>query len=137
MGGKLDLAFLTENHTGIGSRYKWTGKMMGMSMDFTVEVAKWVRGVEKTWETIGDARLIIYSWYKMQLVITEIPGGVSRAELSISYKRPAKFFYKLQSFFFADWYCQWCLKKMLCDAKMALELNKIKKISKYNCDEIN
>lgn len=137
MGGKLDLAFLTEHHTGLGSRYQWTGKMMGMLMDFTVEVTKWVPGVEKIWETIGDARLIIYSWYRIQLVITEIPGGVSQAELSISYKRPGKFFYKLLSFFFADWYCKWCLKKMLGDAKIALELNKIKKISKYNYDEIN
>jgi hypothetical protein len=137
MWGKLDIVFLTENHTGVGSRYKWTGKMMGLYMDFTVEVTKWVPGVEKAWETIGDARLIIYSWYRMQLVITEIPGGVSQAELSISYKRPVKVFYKLLSFLFADWYCKWCLKKMLGDAKIALELNKIKKIYKYNFDEIN
>ncbi len=38
MGGKLNLNFLTPNHTGLGSKYKWTGKIVGMTMDFTVEV---------------------------------------------------------------------------------------------------
>lgn len=61
MGSKLNLEFLTENHTGLGSRYRWTGKMMGLKMDFTVEVTKWISGKEKIWETIGEAKLIIYS----------------------------------------------------------------------------
>jgi hypothetical protein len=38
MRSKLDLEFLTTNRTGIGSRYRWTGKMMGIPMDFTVAV---------------------------------------------------------------------------------------------------
>ena len=54
MGSKLHLEFLTENHTGLGYKYRWTGKMVGMKMDFTVEVTKWIEGVEKTWETIGQ-----------------------------------------------------------------------------------
>ncbi|GAB2820976.1 SRPBCC family protein [Ferruginibacter profundus] len=137
MGGKLDLVYLTENHTGVGSRYKWKGKMMGMYMDFTVEVTKWVPGIEKIWETIGSARLIIYSWYKMKLVITAIPGGVTQAELSITYERPGLLFYKILSVLFADWYCKWCLKKMLAEAKNNLELNKIKSISKHSFYEIN
>jgi hypothetical protein len=33
-----------------------------MKMDFTVEVTKWLKGIEKTWETIGEAKMIIYSW---------------------------------------------------------------------------
>src|SRR5437762_3187293 len=67
MGNKLHLEFLTENHTGLGSKYRWIGKMMGMKMDFTVEVTKWTKGIEKTWETIGSTRLIIYSWFRMHL----------------------------------------------------------------------
>jgi hypothetical protein len=42
IGSKLDLKFLTEHHTGLGTKYQWTGKMMGFRMDFTVEVTKWM-----------------------------------------------------------------------------------------------
>jgi hypothetical protein len=69
MGSKLHLEYLTANHTGLGSKYSWTVTMMAMKMDFTVEVTKWVEGVEKVWETIGEARLIIYSWYRMDLLV--------------------------------------------------------------------
>jgi len=71
MGSKLHLQYLTSHHVGLNSKYRWTGKMMGIKMDFTVEVTKWVRGLEKVWETIDDAKMIIYSWYQMQLLISK------------------------------------------------------------------
>lgn len=111
--------------------------MMGLLIDVEMEVTKWVPGVEKIWETIGEPKLIIYSWYRIQLIITDIPEGISQAELSITYKKPSRLFYKILSFFFADWYCKWCLKKMLAEAKNNLELNKIKSISKHSFYEIN
>ena len=120
MGSKLNLEYLTEKHNGPGTKYRWTGKMMGMPMDFTVEVTKWIAYKEKTWETIGDTKLIIYSWYSMHLSILPSFSGCS-AELSISYEKPKGFFYKILSFLFADWYCRWCLNHMLGDAKKLLE----------------
>src|SRR5688572_12056509 len=81
MRGKLKIQFLTTNNTGLGSRYRWTGKMMGFTMDFTVEVTKWIAGKEKVWETIGPAKLIIYSWYRMNLVVRDA-GPDTEAELS-------------------------------------------------------
>lgn len=65
MGSKLHLNFLTEQRTGPGTTYRWTGKMMGMRMDFTVQVTKWIAEKEKIWETVGKPQLIIYSWYRM------------------------------------------------------------------------
>lgn len=122
MGSKLDLQFLTENHTGLRTKYRWTGKMMGIKMDFTVEVTKWIPGEEKTWETVGYPKLIIYSWYQMHLLLTKIPYGTI-AKLSISYKKPEGVFYKILSSLFADWYCRWCLKHMLEDGKRILMKN--------------
>lgn len=88
-------------------------------MDFTVEVTKWIAGKEKTWETIGPAKLIIYSWYRMHLNVAKT-GNKTLAELSITYEKPQRFFYKILSFFFADWYCRWCLTNMLNDTKLTL-----------------
>jgi hypothetical protein len=126
MANKLHLEYLTEKHRGVGSKYRWKGMMMGMKMDFTVEVTKWVEGVEKLWETIGDAKMIIYSWYSMYLLLS--PGSnTTLAELSITYEKPKGWFAKILSFFIADWYCNWCLKKMLADTKKSLESHYISK----------
>jgi hypothetical protein len=115
MGSKLHLEFLTQNQTGLGSRYRWTGYMMGLRMDFTVEVTRWVEGKEKVWETSGDAQLIIYSWYRMELRVIQSGSG-TKAELSIAYEKPKGFFKRIISFLLADLYCRWCLQKMLDDA---------------------
>lgn len=120
MGSKLNLEFLTEQHKGMGTRYRWTGKMMGMKMDFTVEVTKWKEGEEKIWETLGTPELIIYSWYRMHLKLAKVANG-TLAKLSISYDKPKEWFYKLLYFLFADWYCRWCLKHMLEDCRKLLE----------------
>ena len=122
MGSKLNLEYLTTNHTGLGSKYRWTGTMMGMKMDFTVEVTKWIKGVEKIWETIGEAKMIIYSWYRMHLLVNQ-RENTTEAELSITYKSPKGWFAKILSFLFANLYCNWCLKNMLNDTKKILEPN--------------
>jgi hypothetical protein len=122
MGSKLNLEYLTTNHTGPGSKYRWTGTIMGMNMDFTVKVTKWIKGVEKVWETIGEAKMIIYSWYRMNLLVSK-QGNRSLVELSITYTKPKSWFAKIISFLVADWYCRWCLNNMLTDTKKVLEPN--------------
>lgn len=126
MGSKLKLEFLTAEHRGLGSKYRWSGKMMGIPLDFNVEVTKWIANKEKVWETVGQPRLIIYSWYRMQLLVASDRNNGTKAELSISYKKPKGFFNNLLSFFFANWYCKWCLKNMLRDAKKTLGLETVK-----------
>ncbi len=133
MGSKLHLEYLVENHTGPGSKYRWTGKMMGMKMDFTVEVTKWIEGVEKTWETIGEARMIIYSWYRMHLLVYP-KGDSAQAELSITYEKPKGWFAKIVSFLVADLYCNWCLKKMLSDSKIKIEKEKKELLKSVNAN---
>lgn len=126
MGGKLNLEFITPHHTGLGSKYRWTGNVMWMAMDFTVEVTKWIQGKEKTWKTIGDPKVIIYSWYRMHLMVSEAPNS-TQAELSISYEKPKGWFNKVICFLLGDWYCRWCLKHMLGDCKNTLEGSAVRK----------
>lgn len=134
MGSKLHLEYLTARRTGLGSKYRWTGRMMGLKMDFTVEVTKWVEGVEKVWETTGEAKMIIYSWYRMHLVVYP-KGDVTQAELSITYEKPKGWFAKIISFLFADWYCNWCLKKMLSDSKTRTEEDKQQLLKSANTNK--
>jgi len=119
MGNKLELTYLTPQHIGLGSKYRWRGKMMGIPMDFTVVVTKWVKDKEKIWETIGESKLIIYSWYKMMLRIDPVKEG-THVTLSIGYQRPRFFLLKIISLLFADLYCIWCLNRMLGDTERQL-----------------
>jgi hypothetical protein len=114
MGGKMDLKFLSPNKTGPQTKYRWTGKVLWWKLDFTVEVMKWERGKEKVWETIGVAKLVIYSWFRMNLDVWQVSDG-SMAQLSISYEKPKGIFNQVLCFLLGDWYCKWCIKNMLRD----------------------
>ncbi len=120
MGSKLKLAQLSTNAMGVGASYRWYGKMVGMTMDFSETVTKWQSPVLKEWETVGEAKIIIMSWYRMWFEITPVENG-TMAKLSISYLPPPKWHYKILSFLFTKWYCNWCLNNMLNDTKKNLE----------------
>lgn len=120
MGSKLHLEQLSENATGLNSKFRWFGKMMGIKMDFTVAVTEWIKAKEKVWETIGEARMIILGWYRMRLVLT-MQGQATNAELTITYTQPKKFFLKLIAWLLAPLYANWCLNSMLEDSKKHLE----------------
>jgi hypothetical protein len=119
MGGKMNLEFLSAKKTGLGTKYRWTGKILWMVLDFTVAVSKWTRGKEKSWETRGPAKMIIFSWFRMNLKV-ENAGEHSTAELSIIYEQPKGFLDRVLSFLLADWYCRWCINNMLDDTEKRL-----------------
>ena len=122
MGSKLKLEKLSINSIGVGAKYRWSGKMMGMTMDFSETVTKWQTPIFKEWEIIGDAKIIIMSWYRMWFEISRDETG-TMVKISISYLPPKEWYYKILSFFFANWYCNWCLINMLNDTKNNLEKN--------------
>lgn len=122
MGSKLTLEDLSKEGTGVGSTFRWNGKMMGMKMDFTETITEWIADKSKKWETIGDAKLIIFCWYQMGFDL-QSKGNNTEATLWIKYKMPNEWYYKILSFLFAKWYCRWCLENMLNDTKTNTEKN--------------
>ncbi len=120
MGGKLKLEHVSGPERGEGSTYRWAGRVLGLPVDFTETVTRWRENEEKVWETTGAPRMIILGWYRMHLATGRAENG-TRAALEIEYTPPDGFFYRLLSAAFARWYAEWCLGKMLGDAKKALE----------------
>lgn len=121
MGSKLKLEQLSPNSSGLGAKYRWYGKMMGMTIDFEEKVTKWEPPKLKEWETIGEAQIIIMRWYRMGFKITPAENGTI-VSMSITYEPPKAWFFRLLSFLFGPLYCNWCLNNMLNDTKKALEL---------------
>ena len=116
-GSKLKIEWLSDHKTGLGTKYRWTGKVVGMKMDFTVEVSKWIDGKEKVWGTIGDAKMIVIDWFEMDLTMTPEGDGKSNAKLGINYTKHRG----LWGFLFGKWYSKWCVKSMLKDTKKHFE----------------
>lgn len=114
MGGKLHLEWLTTHMTGLGTKYRWTGKVVGMKMDFTVEVNQWIKNKEKTWGTIGEAKMIVISWFEMHLELTPTENNGTLVFLSIRYTKNKG---SLWSFLFGKRYAKWCVKSMLEDTQ--------------------
>ena len=93
-----------------------------MTMDFTQTVTKWQTPKLKEWETVGETKIIIMSWYRMWFEISPAENGTT-AKISIAFLSPKQWYYKILSFFFAGWYCNWCLNNMLNDTKKNIEKN--------------
>lgn len=113
MGSKLNLEWLTEHKTGLHTKYKWTGKVAGMKMNFTVIVTEWENGKSKTWETTGTTKMIVISWYRMYLEIRPNADGTTTVKLGILYtikKNPL-------GFCLGRRYSMWCVKSMLDDTQ--------------------
>ena len=54
MGSKLKLEIMTPEPTGVGAVYRYSGRMMGLTIDFSETVTNYVPGREKVWRTIGE-----------------------------------------------------------------------------------
>ena len=119
-GSKLKIEWLSDHKTGLGTKYRWTGKVVGMKMDFTVEVNKWIEGKQKVWGTVGDAKMIVIDWFEMDLITTREKDEKSKAKLGIYYTKHSG----LWGFLFGKWYSKWCVKSMLRDTRKHFEINK-------------
>jgi hypothetical protein len=111
-GSKLQIHWLSENKTGLGTKYRWTGKVVGMKMDFTVEVNKWTKG-QKVWGTVGPAKMIVIDWFEMHLITTPASAGETDAKLGIYYTKHKG----MWGFLLGKWYAKWCVKTMLKDTR--------------------
>lgn len=120
MGSRLDLEQLSDNATGIGARYRWHGRIAGLTVDLTEVVTEWVPNRRKTWETIGNPRIVLMSHYRMRLTVSPLDHGTLLA-FDIQYDPPRSFWGRMLGWLLADWYSRWCFRRMCRDAKKALE----------------
>ncbi|MBI2184028.1 MAG: SRPBCC family protein [Thaumarchaeota archaeon] len=120
MGGKLRLERLSESPTGVGATYRWYGSVMGMKVDFTEVVTKYVGNREKIWRTIGDPKIIIMSSYEMRLKLNLTDSG-TQVVFEIDYELPHTWYGKIFGKLLAGWYAEWCLRRACEDTKQILE----------------
>ena len=110
MGGKMEVEILSKNRTGLGAAYRWTGRVLGMPIDFSETVVKYAKDKERVWRTIGEPKIIIIGHYEMGFKLTTIQRS-TRLTIYISYELPKPLFGKFLGWLLSGWYSKWCLKK--------------------------
>jgi hypothetical protein len=121
VGSKLELQVVSTQQTGLGATYRYSGKVMGLVIDFSETVTAYVRGREKVWHTIGEPKLVIIASYEMRIAVDPLSASTSRLTISIAYELPRAWFLRVIGTLLAGPYSRWCLRQMCRDAKHVLE----------------
>jgi len=88
MGSKLHLEIVTPEPTGVGATYRYSGRVMGLAIDFSETVTRYIPGREKAWQTIGHPRLFIIESCEMRVLAEPMPNATSKLTISIDYILP-------------------------------------------------
>ena len=121
MGSRLRLDVLSDQPTGLAATYRYSGSVMGLSIDFSESVTKYVPPREKVWRTIGAPRLVIIASYEMRVAVDPLSPASSRLTISIVYELPRSGFWRIVGLVLARSYSRWCLLRMCRDTKRVLE----------------
>src|SRR4029453_2127239 len=107
MGSRLKLEILSDERTGLGATYRYSGTVMGLSIDFSESVTKYLPPREKVWRTIGEPRLLIIASYEMRVAIERLSSSLSQLTISIGYELPRPGFWRMVALFLSRSYCRW------------------------------
>ena len=121
MGSKLTLEIVTPEPTGVGATYRYTGKMLGLVLDFSETVTTYIAGREKIWRTIGNPKLLILRGYEMRVLVEPVTPATTNLTISIDYELPVSGFWRITGWLLGDAYSRWCLTGMVDGSKRDLE----------------
>ena len=121
MGSRLRLEMLSDQATGLGATYRYSGTMLWLSIDFSESVTKYVPRREKVWRSIGEPRLMILASYEMRVAVEPLSPSSSRLTISIAYELPRSGFWRIVGLVLARSYSRWCLRRVCRDTKRVLE----------------
>ena len=116
MGSTMDI-YMDELHTrSMGSRFGFTGRILGVPLRVDEIVTNREPPTRKTWETTAEPTLWVIGRYEMGLQLTD-RDGLARLRVFIRYNLPAGLLQRLLGLAFSRAYGQWCTAKMVNDAR--------------------
>lgn len=95
MGSKHTIEKVTPEPTGISATYRYTRGVMGLTVDFSESVTRYIPGHEIVWQTIGVPRLLILDSYEMRVQVEPNTDTTTRLTITIDYALSQKGFWCL------------------------------------------
>ena len=109
-GSKMDIGFDEGGGRAIGSKIRMSGRMLGWQLDLEEVVTERESPRRKTWETIGEPRLLVIGAYRMGFEI-EPSGSGSMLTVFIEYDDAPAPWTRL-SRVLGPVYARWCTVNM-------------------------
>ena len=119
MGVKLELDILSENRAGVGAAHRWHGKAMGLTVDYTTVVTRWVHNREKAYHTVCNPRIVIMSGFEMRWTLDPTDRG-TKVTIDFGYDPPRSWTGRFLGVLVGRRYGDWCLNMIVGDAQKAL-----------------
>lgn len=113
-GGKVNFTMDEGRGQRLGSHIKFDGKAFGFTLYVDEVITKYEPPLAKSWETVGDVKLVVIGEYLMGFDIKP-QGQDSILRVFIDYNMPKKNVWlgKLMG----NFYSKWCVRQMLKSAK--------------------
>jgi hypothetical protein len=117
-GGRMTYDFDADRGRAVGSHIRMGGSAFGLSLFVDEVVTERTRPGRKTWQTVGEPRLLIIGQYRMGFEIAP-SNGAAVLKVWIAYTLPDSMLGKLLGTLFAGVYARWCVNRMIRDAAQA------------------
>ena len=114
--GRMETLLDAQHGRSIGSHIVLRGRIFGFRLYLDEVVIMREPPLKKTWETVGELRLLVIGPYRMGFEL--IPdGNNSRLRVAIDYELPVMGIPWLLGRIFGRWYAKWCTQRMVRDAQ--------------------
>lgn len=114
-GGRMDVQLDQGRGRQVGSRIRMSGRAFGLQLSLEEVVGEYDPPHHKSWETVGEPRLLIIGRYRMGFDVTPQNGG-SKLLVFIDYELPHGTRGGWLMSKLASWYAAWCTRRMVEDA---------------------
>ena len=115
-GGKMETRMDEGMGQKIDSHIRMNGKVFGIELSLDEVITEHESPFKKTWQTVGNPKLIIIGHYKMGLKIKP-DGNNSIITVFINYDLPKSPVTHLLGILFASIYAKWCVNQMITSVK--------------------
>jgi hypothetical protein len=115
LGTKMDLFMDGGRARTVGSRFGFSGTVLGLPLRAEQRVVERRPPSMKAWETVGTPRLWVIGPYRMELEISPAAHGV-RLDVNLDYGLPKAGVPWLLGKLFGRAYGRWCVARMVSDA---------------------
>ena len=114
--GRMETVLDAEHGRSVGSHIVLRGRVFGIRLYLDEVVTMREPPLKKTWETVGDPRLLVIGSYRMGFELMPY-GTTAQLRVAIDYELPANGIPRLLGRLFGRSYAKWCTRQMVRDAQ--------------------
>ena len=114
--GRMETVLDAQQGRSVGSHTVLRGRVFGIRLYLDEVVTMRQPPLTKTWETVGEPRLLVIGPYRMGFEL--MPNGTSaQLRVALDYDLPTKGVSRVLGRLFGRLYAKWCTRQMVRDAQ--------------------